>query len=148
MGIYQDFLTSDMLHGLVSQGTRFLCSWTVSAYCWNRAREWMARLMLWRVFYRVRGQCQTPDAWHNNELPPHSPCQDALALERLTLLTALSLPQIRSFLALTGCYFTQPKIVMRLGTLLVFGSFYKKGPCLVWKVIFLTFFSFLTEYCA
>lgn len=40
--------------------------------------------------YGVRGQCQTPDAWHNNELPLHSPCQDALALERLTLFTALS----------------------------------------------------------
>lgn len=41
--------------------------------------------------YRVRGQCQTPDAWHNNELPLHSPCQDALALERLTLSASLSL---------------------------------------------------------
>lgn len=40
--------------------------------------------------YGVRGQCQTPDAWHNNELPLHSPCQEALALERLTLFTTLS----------------------------------------------------------
>lgn len=40
--------------------------------------------------YGVRGQCQTPDAWHNNELPLHSPCQDALELERFTLFTALS----------------------------------------------------------
>lgn len=72
----------------------------------------MARLMLWRVFYRVRGQCQTPDAWHNNELPPHSPCQDALALERLTLFTPLSLHPIGSPLVLTGSYFIKPNLVM------------------------------------
>ncbi len=62
--------------------------------------------------YGVRGQCQTPDAWHSNELPLHSPCQDALALERLTLSASLSLSSVST-------YSIQPMPVGWLGPILV-----------------------------
>lgn len=98
--------------------TGYTLSMFPSAFGRTAGREWMARLMLWRVFYRVRGQCQTPDAWHNNELPPHSPCQDALALERLTLFTAHSLPRIAPRARRVLFYLAKTSH----GTLLVCGS--------------------------
>lgn len=78
-----------MLHTLISQDTflsLFQCSFAHIA----GSERVNGEAHVPEGLYGVRGQCQTPDAWHNNELPLHSPCQDALALERLTLFTALS----------------------------------------------------------